>query len=200
MLIIERSFEFINMAVKAVIIVIIALMILRLIANAANLNPFAWTSRTIHRLTDVFVLPMRRSMLSLGFEPKYAPLVVILITILLGLFVLQLAGLLASTALGILTGILQGRPILIIGNVLYGAVALYMLLIIIRIIFSWGRVSYSRRIMRFLVDSTEPLLGPMRNLIPPVGPFDISAMVALVILWLFLVAISATLLSSGSFR
>ena len=188
------------MAVKAVIIVIIALMILRLIANAADLNPFTWTSRTIHRLTDVFVLPMRRSMLSLGFEPKYAPLVVILITILLGLFVLQLAGLLASTALGILTGILQGRPILIIGNVLYGAVALYMLLITIRIIFSWGRVSYSRRIMRFLVDSTEPLLGPMRNLIPPVGPFDISAMVALVMLWLFLVAISATLLSSGSFR
>ena len=200
MLIIERSFEFINMAVKAVIIVIIALMILRLIANAANLNPFAWTSRTIHRLTDVFVLPMRRSLLSLGFEPKYAPLVVILITILLGLFALQLAGLLASTAFGILTGIQQGRPILIIGNVLYGAVALYMLLITIRIIFSWGRVSYSRRIMRFLVDSTEPLLGPMRNLIPPVGPFDISAMVALVMLWLFLVAISATLLSSGSIR
>src|SRR5678816_3412362 len=84
MSIVDRSFQFISMAVQAVIFVVIALMVLRLIANAADLNPFAWTSRTIHRLTDVFVLPMRRSLLRLGFDPKYAPLGVILVTIILG--------------------------------------------------------------------------------------------------------------------
>ena len=84
MLIIERSFEFISMAVQAVIFVVIALMVLRLIANASNLNPFAWTSRTIHRTHERIVLPMRRSLLGLGFDPKYAPLGVILVTILLG--------------------------------------------------------------------------------------------------------------------
>jgi len=200
MLIIERSFEFISMAVKAVIFVVIALMVLRLIANASNLNPFAWSSRTIHRLTDVFVLPMRRSLLGLGFDPKYAPLGVILVTILLGLFSLQLASLLAVTAHGIVLGILEGRPFFIVGNVLYGAVVLYMLLITIRIVFSWGQVSYSNRINRFVVNATEPLLGPMRNIIPPFGPFDISAMIALFILWFLLIAINGTLLSSGTLR
>ena len=110
MSIVDRSFQFISMAVQAVIFVVIALMVLRLIANAADLNPFAWTSRTIHRLTDVFVLPMRRSLLRLGFDPKYAPLGVILVTIILGLFSLQLASLLAVTVHGVVVGILEGRP------------------------------------------------------------------------------------------
>ena len=49
-------------------------------------------------------------------------------------------------------------------------------------------------------DATEPLLGPMRNIIPPFGPFDISAMIALFILWFLLIAINGTLLSSGTLR
>ena len=200
MSIVDRSFQFISMAVQAVIFVVIALMVLRLIANAADLNPFAWTSRTIHRLTDVFVLPMRRSLLRLGFDPKYAPLGVILVTIILGLFSLQLASLLAVTVHGVVVGVIEGRPFFIVGNVLYGAVVLYILLITIRIVFSWGQVSYSNRIMRFVVNATEPLLGPMRNIIPPFGPFDISAMIAIFILLFLLVAINGTLLSSGTLR
>lgn len=200
MLIIARTFEFVSMAVTAIIIVIIALMILRLIANASNLNPFAWASRTIHRLTDVFVLPMRRGLMSLGFDPKYAPLVVILVTIVLGLFVNQLAGKLGSTALGVLDGIQDGRPVLVVGHILNGAISVYILFITMWIIFSWVRVSYSNRIMRFLVTVTEPLLGPLRRLIPPLGMFDISPLVALLALWLIQGAIWGTLLSDGRLR
>ncbi len=68
------------------------------------------------------------------------------------------------------------------------------MLIFIRIIFSWGMVSYSNRIMRFLVDATEPLLGPLRRIIPPLGVMDISPIVAFLILWLFQQAIAGTLL------
>jgi YggT family protein len=48
--------------------------------------------------------------------------------------------------------------------------------------------------MRFLVNATEPLLGPLRRMIPPVGTFDISPIIAFVILWLFQAAIAGTLL------
>ena len=197
MSVITRTFEFINMAVTAVIIVVIALMVLRLIATAANLNPFGWASRTINRLTDVFVYPMRRGLMNLGFDPKYAPLVVILITILLGLFINQLAGQLGVTALGILRGIQDGSPVLIVGHILYGAISVYILFITMRIIFSWGHVSYSNRIMRFLVKVTDPLLAPLRRLIPPLGFLDISPFVAILVLWLFQGAIGGTLLASG---
>jgi YggT family protein len=73
-------------------------------------------------------------------------------------------------------------------------------LIGIRIVFSWGRLSYSNRIMRFLIDVTEPLLGPLRRIIPPLGWIDISPIVAFVILFLFQQAIAGTLLRGASMQ
>ena len=67
-------------------------MVIRLIVDAMDLNPFAWTSRTVRRLSDGLVIPVRGGLRSLGMDPKFAPLVVILIVILLGYFVLQLRG------------------------------------------------------------------------------------------------------------
>ena len=40
---------------------------------------------------------------------------------------------------------------------------------------------------------TEPILGPIRRVLPTVGMFDFSPMVALVILWLIRAAIAGSL-------
>ena len=194
MIIISRTLLFVSWAVSAVIIAVILLMVFRMIANYADLNPFAWPSLTIRRLTDAFVLPVRRALMGFGVDPKYSPLVVILIVILLGYFVLQLASTIAGTLSGLLVSLQQGAMVSALGFILYGLVSIYILLIFIRIIFSWGMISYSNRIMRFLVNTTEPLLGPLRRMIPPLGAMDISPIVAFLILWLFQQAIAGTLL------
>ena len=194
MIIISRTLLFVNWAVTAVIIAVILLMVFRMIANYADLNPFAWISLTIRRLTDPFVLPVRRALMGFGVDPKYSPLVVILIVILLGYFVLQLASTIAGTLSGLLFSLQQGAMVSALGFILYGLISIYILLIFVRIIFSWGMVSYSNRIMRFLVNATEPLLGPLRRMIPPLGAMDISPIVAFLILCLFQQAIAGTLL------
>jgi YggT family protein len=194
MMIIGRTFLFITWIVTALIIAVIGLMIIRLIANSMDLNPFTWMASTIRRLSDPFIIPIRRGLMGFGIDPKYSPLVVILITILLGFFVLQLTETLAYTAAGILGSVKDGSMIRVLGFIIYGAVTIYMLLIFIRIVFSWGMVSYSNRVMRFLVDTTEPLLGPLRRIIPPLGVMDISPIFAFLILWLMQSAIQGTLL------
>lgn len=194
MLIISRTFLFINWAVTAVIVAVIALMIIRLIADAANLNPFSRLSLTVRRLSDPFVAPVRGGLRGFGVDPKYAPIVVILITILLGYFVLQLAETLAFTTAGLLMSVSRGAMVSGLGFIISGAISIYILLIFMRIIFSWGMVSYSNRVMRFLVNTTEPLLGPLRRIIPPLGMMDISPIIAFLILWLFQQAINGTLL------
>ena len=198
MLIIARTFFFINMAVTAIIVAIIVLMVLRLIGDAADVNPFGWPARTLRRLTDGFVIPVRGALRGFGVDPKFAPLIVILLAILLGYFVLQLVGTLASTIAGIILSIQNGALISVLGFILYGLISIYILLIFIRIIFSWGMVSYSNRVMRFLVDVTEPLLAPLRRIIPPLGRMDISPIFAFLILWLFQQAIAGTLLRGMS--
>jgi YggT family protein len=194
MIILERVFWFINSAVIAIIVAIIFLIVLRLIANQADLNPFGWSSRTICRLTDPLVLPVRRALVGFSVDPKYAPLVTILIAILLGWFSLQLVSSIANTLSGVLYSLGNNALVPILGYVLYGLLSFYSLLIFLRIIFSWVMVSYSNRVMRFLVNATEPLLGPLRRIVPPVGTFDISPIVAFIIVWLFQGAIAGTLL------
>jgi YggT family protein len=71
--------------------------------------------------------------------------------------------------------------------------AIYSLMIFVRIIFSWG-VSSVNPVLLFLVRATEPVLGPFRRLIPPLGMFDISPIVALLLIQLFQQAIMGTLL------
>ena len=44
--------------------------------------------------------------------------------------------------------------------------------------------------------TTEPLLGPLRRTIPPFGMFDLSALVALIIIWVLQAAVAGTLLRS----
>jgi YggT family protein len=194
MLIIDRTFLFINWAISAIIVGVILLMVLRLVADGLDLNPFGWAARTIRRLSDPLVVPVRGRLREFRIDPKFAPLVVILIVILLGFFVLQLVATIATTLAGIIVSAQSGAIVRVLGFILHGLLSIYIMLIFIRIIFSWGQVSYTNRIMRFLVDVTEPLLGPLRRIIPPLGPMDISAIVAIFILWLFQAAIAGTLL------
>ena len=200
MQIINRTYLFLNWAIALFIVGVIVLMVVRLIVDALDLNPFGWISRTTHRLTDGVLIPVRGGLRNFGMDPKFAPLVVILIVILLGYFFLQLLEAIASTIKGVLVSVHDGAMISVIGYLLYGAISIYILLIIIRIVFSWGMVSYSNRIMRFLVNVTEPLLGPLRRMIPPLGWIDISPIVAFLILWLFQAAIAGTLLRGATMR
>ena len=146
-------------------------------------------------MSDPLVNPVRRSLTQFGFGPNITPLVVILIAILLGWFVMQLADSILFTLAGVIVGVQSVRVVAVVGFLLYGFLDIYMLLIVIRIIFSWGNVSYTNRVMRFLVNTTDPILAPMRRIVPPLGVFDISPLVALLLLWLLKTAVAAVLLT-----
>jgi YggT family protein len=181
--------------VVAVVVAVIVLMLVRLALNYADLNPFSRPVIFVRRLSDPLVNPVRRSLIQFGFGPNITPLVVILIAILLGWFVLQLADSILFTLAGVIVGVQSVRVVAVVGFLLYGFLDIYMLLIVIRIIFSWGNVSYTNRVMRFLVNTTDPILAPMRRIVPPLGVFDISPLVALLLLWLLKIAVAAVLLT-----
>ncbi len=180
--------------ISALIIIIIVLMLLRLALNYADLNPFSRPVLLVRQWTDPFVNPVRRALVGFGFNANFAPLVTILIAILLGWLTQQLAVSVISTTYSVIASALKRRPVLLVGYLLDGLLGIYLLLIFARIIFSWGQVSYANRIMRFLIRTTEPLLGPLRRIVPPLGSMDISPLVAYFIIKLFQVAIEGTLL------
>ena len=64
-------------------------------------------------------------------------------------------------------------------------IGVYTLLILLFIISSWIRLPYSpwlNRIQRFLYDVCDPYLRVFRRFVPPIGPLDLSPMIAVLVL------------------
>jgi YggT family protein len=64
-------------------------------------------------------------------------------------------------------------------------ILVYTLLILAYIILSWVRLPYSvwlNRVQRFLYDVVDPYLRLFRRVLPPLGPLDLSPMVAVIVL------------------
>ena len=71
---------------------------------------------------------------------------------------------------------------------IYVYIVLIFVHILINLLFSFGmRVPYSRwsdAVLSFLRDVSEPYLRLFRKVIPPVGAFDFSPMVAIIVLYI----------------
>jgi YggT family protein len=65
-----------------------------------------------------------------------------------------------------------------VATVVYYAIEVYTWLIFIRIILSWVRVNPYQPVVKFIYETTEPVLGFFRKLIPPVGMIDFSPIAA----------------------
>ena len=197
MLILKTLYLFITWGVMAVALAAIALIILRSIYNYADVNPFRRSAISLKRATDPMILPIRRMLIAFRLEPKVAPFLAILIIILIGYFVVQVASSVLNTISGILYAVtsgVPGFPIAIVGYLVFGLLGLYTLAIFVRIFLSYGGLGYGNRWMRFLIRITEPLMDPLRRYIRPVGMFDISPIIAFLILWVLQAIVAATLL------
>ena len=71
-------------------------------------------------------------------------------------------------------------------SVLCALVTVFILILFLRVILSWfpapsgGAASF----YRILLDLTEPVLAPLRRMIPPLGMIDLSVTVLLIFLWI----------------
>jgi YggT family protein len=79
-----------------------------------------------------------------------------------------------------------------IASFIEALVLVYTIIIIAYILASMyftvgGRIPYSswsRTLLDFLRDVTEPYLSIFRRVMPPMGPIDLSPMVATIVLWI----------------
>jgi len=56
--------------------------------------------------------------------------------------------------------------------------------ILARVLLSWIPVDRSNALVRIIYEITEPILGPVRRVLPPLGGLDLSPVVALILIQL----------------
>ena len=166
--------------------VFLAFMVLRLIFNYADPNPFGKIGRfgfKIRKLTEKWVYPAARFLANFKIDTRLAPLVTIFIGLVCAFFI---SGIIQNTFFvvdGLTTGVVTGNPKMVIGFILYGLLSLLVLFIFIRFIAQWF-VFTRNTFLGFVMKVTDPIMLPVQKLIPPVGMFDLSAMLVLILIWL----------------
>ena len=167
-------------------LVFLMLLILRMIFNYADPNPFGTLGRfgfKIRKITERFVYPAARLLANYRVDSRYAPLVTMFVALVLTYFLSQIVGNTFFVIDGLSAGVTTGNPKMVIGFVLYGLLSVLVLFIFIRFIAQWfvfARGTFLDLVMRV----TNPIMLPVQKLIPPIGMFDISAMIVLIVIML----------------
>lgn len=194
MIIISRLHTILYDLVLVVMLLLALLLLLRLLINYTNVNPFSRWVMTVRQWSDPMVEPMRRTLMQFGVGYRIAPLLCVLVVLLLGYIALGFLDSLFTAVINILSAVRAKNNYAAIGFLIYGLLAFYSSLLILRIIVSWGRVSFTNRGFRWLAKMTDPLLVPLRRRIPPIGMFDISPLVAFFAIWILQQIVVATFL------
>ena len=203
MSLIQSIASFITAGIIAASAAAILLILLRSLFKYLDRNPFNWSVRTVGRLTDPVIRSVRRLLIGFRIEPRVAPFIAVVLILIFAYFTSMLAENILNTVAGIVYVLSRpwaGAPAAITGYVLFGFLGLYTLMIFLRILFSYLTTGYPNRWVRLLYRSTEPLLAPLRRMIPMVGMFDVSPIVAFVILYLLQFVVAGTLLKGWPVR
>jgi len=173
-----------SLVLWAAFLAFLMLMILRLIFNYSDPNPFGKVGRLgfkIRKITERFVYPAARFLANFRIDTRLAPLVTIFIGLVLTYFASQIIGNTFYVIDGLTAGVQTGNPKVFIGFVLYGLLSVLILFIFIRFISSWF-VFTNKTFLGFVKRVTDPIMLPFQRLIPTIGMFDISAMVVLLLI------------------
>jgi YggT family protein len=170
--------------ITIIFLTFLAALILRVIFNYADPNPFGKIGRFSYHLkkrTDRFVYPAARFLASFRVDTRLAPILTALIAGVFTYFGLQIVGNTFFVIDGITTGVITGNVKVFIGFVLYGLLSALVLFIFIRFLASWF-VFTRNTFLGFVMRVTDPIMLPFQKLIPTIGMFDISAMVVLILI------------------
>jgi YggT family protein len=177
-------YPIVSIIVWALFGVFLGIMVLRLIFSYADPNPFGRIGRfgfKVRKVSERWVYPSARLLANYRIDTRFAPLLTLFIALVFTYFALQIVGNTFFVIDGLTAGIATGNPKVVIGFVLYGLLSILVLFIFIRFISSWfvfGRNTF----LGFIRRVTDPILLPVQRLIPPIGMFDISAMIVLLLI------------------
>lgn len=143
--------------------------------RASFYNPI---SQFLVKITNPVLAPLRRVIPATGKIDTAA------IALALALTVIKLVLL---NMLGYNNNIIFGAILDLLETVIH----IYIFALIVQAIMSWVGNSYGNPLADLLHSLTEPLLRPVRQVVPVIGMIDLSPMIAVLILYVILIALNS---------
>jgi YggT family protein len=160
------------------------------LVRTKRVSPFGALGRALRWITDPIMRPVERRVVRMGGNPARAGWWLIVITAIAGIVLISVMGWLIATFRTAQVAAASGPKysFALIVELVY-RILLYAL--ILRVIAAWfGLFRYSKWIRPAYI-LTDWIVEPIRRIVPPLGAFDVSPIVA----WLALMLLRQLLLS-----
>ncbi|HSA57275.1 MAG TPA: YggT family protein [Gemmatimonadaceae bacterium] len=162
------------------LVIAVALAIMAAIdwmVRTRRLTPFGKVARFFRQRVDPLFAPVERRVVRAGGLPTAAPWWALAAVVLAGILVISLLGFLRGQLFAI-AGAASVGPTGFVILFISWTFGILRLALIVRVVSSWIRVSPYSRWIRWSFVLTEPLLRPLRSVIPNIGMIDITPIAA----------------------
>ncbi|MEZ5453845.1 MAG: YggT family protein [Thiothrix sp.] len=160
----------------------IGAVLIRFLLAWSRANFYNPLSQFLVKITNPVLVPLRRMIPAMGKLDTAA------IVLALGLMIIKvflLVGMQGSSV---------GVPVALaysIVELLRMVIHIYIFALIIQAVLSWVGNSYGNPLADILNSLTDPILRPIRNIVPTIGMVDLSPMVAILLLYVVLIVLQS---------
>lgn len=145
-----------------------------------RLNPFGRVARFCRRVIDPLMLPIETRIVRRGGQPQNAPWYTLVFIIVGGLILFALLDFLGTLITQVGWGMSSpGRFGVLL---LSWAFLLLKVALVVRVLSTWFQTSPYSRWIRWSYVLTDWLLAPLRRVLPPFGPIDVSPLLAFILI------------------
>jgi YggT family protein len=165
---------------RVLVIVAAVLALVALIdwlVRTRRLSPFNPIARFFRRVVDPAIAPVERRVVRAGGMPHAAPWWA-LVAVVVGGIILMVALRFVYGQIAVATAMANAGPRGILVLFVHWTFAILQIAIFARVVSSWLRVSPYAWWVRWSTALTEPILRPLRSVIPPLGMIDITPIIA----------------------
>jgi YggT family protein len=153
------------------------------LVRTRRLSPFSPVARFMRARVDPLLRPVERLVVRAGGLPSSAPWWALGTVVLAGIFVLSLLGFVREQISFVYFSFTDG-PGAFVRLLIVWAFTVLQIALVVQVILSWLPMRPGAWYSRWSFALTEPLLKPLRRVIPPIAMMDITPIVAWFVLGL----------------
>ena len=171
------AFGIVRVVILALAVLFALICILDWLVRTRRLNLFGATARFTRTRIDPFLAPIERRVVSAGGNPVNAPLWALAAVVIGGILIISLLDFIQAQMYG-LTFAVQSGPRGIFRLIVSWAFEFLRIALLVRVVSSWLPVSPHSKWIHWSYVVTEPILRPLRQVIPTLGMIDITPIIA----------------------
>ncbi len=156
----------------------IGAVLIRFLLASVRANFYNPLSQFLVKITNPVLVPLRRMIPAIGKVDTAA------IVLALGLTIVKVFLMVGIKGIGVdFISVFVYAVLELVRNIIH----IYIFAMIVQAVMSWVGNSYGNPLADLLYSLTDPLLRPIRNVIPPIGMVDLSPMIAILLLYVVLI-------------